>query len=166
MAATLIAPQEYQARMALLQERVAGTGLDFFVVSAEESIQYLSGVSYTPLERPFFILVPPRGRPELLVPMLERDHLGQADSVRQVTTYWDYPSPPGEGWAERLLDLIGSGTTIGVEPTLPAEIGAVLADLDPAVLPLVERLRLVKSPAEIELLRHARATPTWVWSER
>jgi Xaa-Pro dipeptidase len=87
--------------------------------------------------------------------MLERDHLGQAASVQQVNTYWDYPSPPGEGWAERLLDLIGSNATIGIEPTLPAEIGSVLAGLDPAVQPLVERQRLVKSPAEIALLRHA-----------
>ena len=155
MAATLIAVDEYQARMSRLQESVAGAGLDLFVVSAEESIQYLTGVSYTPLERPFFILVRPKGRPELLVPMLERDHLGQAASVQQVTTYWDYPSAPGQGWAERLLEQIGTNATIGIEPTLPAEIGAVLSALAPSVLPLVERLRLVKSPAEIALLRHA-----------
>jgi Xaa-Pro dipeptidase len=155
MAARLIAADEYQARMSRLQQSVVESELDLFIVSAEESIQYLTGVSYTPLERPFFILVRPQGQPELLVPMLERDHLAQAASVQQVTTYWDYPSLPGEGWAERLLKLVGSNATIGIEPTLPAEIGAVLADLQPAVLPLVERLRLVKSPAEIELLRYA-----------
>jgi Xaa-Pro aminopeptidase len=155
MAATLIPGDEYQARMSRLQESVAGAGLDLFLVSAEESIQYLTGVSYTPLERPFFILVRPRGRPALLVPMLERDHLAQTASVQQVTTSWDYPSLQGEGWAERLLELIGGNATIGIEPTLPAEIGTVLAGLDPAVLPLVERLRLHKSPDEIELLRHA-----------
>ena len=155
MATPLIAAEEFQARMSRLQQGIGEAGLDLFVVSAEESILYLTGVSYTPLERPFFILVRPRGEPELLVPMLERDHLAEASSVREVTTYWDYPSPPGEGWAERLLELIGSSGTIGVEPTLPAEIGSVLAERQPAVLPLVERLRLVKSPAEIELLRHA-----------
>jgi Xaa-Pro dipeptidase len=155
MVATLIAADEYQARMSRLQQSVAEAELDLFVVSSEESIQYLTSVSNTPLERPFFILVRPRGQPELLVPMLERDHLAQAASVQQVTTYWDYPSLPGEGWAERLLELIGSHVTIGIEPTLPAEISSVLADLEPAVLPLVERLRLVKSPAEIELLRYA-----------
>ena len=72
-----------------------------------------------------------------------------------MTTYWDYPSPPGEGWSERLLDLIVSTEAIGAEPTLPAEIGSALSGLEPAVLPLVERLRLVKSPAKTELLRHA-----------
>jgi Xaa-Pro aminopeptidase len=155
MAANTISADEYQARMSRLQESVADAELDLFVVSSEESILYLTGVPYSPLERPFFILVRPRGKPELLVPMLERDHLAQAASVQQVTTYWDYPSLPGEGWAERLLELIGSNGTIGIEPTLPAEVGSVLAGLQPAVLPLVERLRLIKSPAEIELLRHA-----------
>ncbi len=155
MATTLIPADEYRARVSRLQQSIADAGLDLFVISAEESILYLTGVSYTPLERPFFILVRPRGEPELLVPMLERDHLAEAASIRKVNTYWDYPSLPGEGWAERLLELIGSSRTIGIEPTLPAEVSSVLADRHPAVLPLVERLRLVKSPAEIELLRHA-----------
>jgi Xaa-Pro dipeptidase len=150
-----IPPQETQARMARLQQAVRAAGLDLFLVSAEESILYLTGISYTPLERPFFILVRPRDEPELLVPMLERDHLALAASVQRVQTYWDYPSLPGQGWAERLRDLIGQAPSLGIEPTLPAEIVEVLADLRPAVLPLVERLRLVKSPAEIELLRHA-----------
>jgi Xaa-Pro dipeptidase len=150
-----ITAQETQARMARLQPAVAAAGLDLFVVSAEESILYLTGISYTPLERPFFILVRPRDEPELLVPMLERDHLALAVSVRRVHTYWDTPALPGQGWAERLHELVGQTPALGIEPTLPAEIVEVLAGLQPAVLPLVERLRLVKSPAEIELLRHA-----------
>jgi Xaa-Pro dipeptidase len=150
-----ISAAEYQDRMSRLQQSVAAEGLDLFLVSAEESILYLTGVSYTPLERPFFILVRPRGDPELLVPMLERNHLAGAASVHQVHAYWDYPSPDGEGWAERLDDLLGQVPALAVEPTLPAEILASLAGRQPAILPLVDRLRLVKSPAEIEMLRHA-----------
>jgi Xaa-Pro dipeptidase len=146
---------EYQDRMARLQQSVADESLDLFLVSAEESILYLTGVSYTPLERPFFILVRPHGEPELLVPMLERDHLAQAAFAHRVHTYWDYPSPAGQGWAERLDELIGPSPALAVEPTLPAEVLHTLAERRPAILPLVERLRLVKSPAEIEMLRHA-----------
>lgn len=150
-----IRPQEYQERLARLQQSIAGEGLDLFIVSAEESILYLTGVSYSPLERPFFILVRPQGDPELLVPMLERDHLAQASSVQQVHTYWDYPSPPGQDWADKLHDLIDDTRAVGVEPTLPLEIYEAMAGLAPVALPLVERLRLVKSPAEIAMLRHA-----------
>lgn len=146
---------EYQERMARCQQSVAAEDLDLFLVSAEESILYLTGVSYTPLERPFFVLVRPRGEPELLVPMLERDHLAQAAFKHKVHVYWDYPSPAGQGWAERLDDLIGSAPALGVEPSLSAEVLQTLASRRTAILPLVERLRLVKSPAEIEMLRHA-----------
>ena len=47
--------EEYRARVTRLQGRVAEVGLDGFLVMAEDSIQYLLGVSYRPLERPFFI---------------------------------------------------------------------------------------------------------------
>ncbi len=150
-----IAPAEYQDRVARLQQNVAAAGLDALVVSAEESIQYLLGISYRPLERPFFIIVRPGAAAELLVPMLERDHLGHSTAVREVHTYWDYPSPPGRGWEEQLCRLLADARTLGVEPTLPQEIGQALAAMNPTVLPLVERMRLVKSPAEVEMLRHA-----------
>jgi Xaa-Pro dipeptidase len=150
-----ITADEYRERMARLRQSVADAGLDLYLVSAEESILYLTGITYAPLERPFFILVPPRDEPELLVPLLERDHLAQAVSVRRVHAYWDYPAPPGGSWVARLRERIGSALDIGVEPTLPLVICQALGDLRPVVVPLVERLRLVKSRAEIELLRHA-----------
>jgi Xaa-Pro dipeptidase len=150
-----IKAKEYRERMRRLQKSTAAEELDLFVVSAEESILYLTGVSYNPLERPFFLLVQPREEAQLLVPMLERDHLAQAISVQRVDTYWDYPSPAGQGWGEKLSALIGSARRVGVEPTLPLEVWQAIADLQPLMLPLVERLRLVKSPAEIEMLRHA-----------
>jgi len=53
----MITKQEYLDRMTCLQQQVAAHGLDAFLVSAEESIYYLTGVSYRPLERPFFIVV-------------------------------------------------------------------------------------------------------------
>ncbi len=56
---TMISKQEYTERMVRLQRQVAENGLDIFLVSGEESIYYLTGVSYKPLERPFFIIVRP-----------------------------------------------------------------------------------------------------------
>jgi Xaa-Pro dipeptidase len=87
--------------------------------------------------------------------MLERDHLARAAFAHEVHAYWDYPSPPGQGWAEQLQERIDRAAALAVEPTLPAEVLQTLADRRPTVLPLVERLRLVKSPAEIEMLRYA-----------
>jgi Xaa-Pro dipeptidase len=89
------------------------------------------------------------------VPALEQEHLRAAPNVGAVHHYWDYPSPPGEGWTERLLDLLAGVRHLGIEPTLPQEIAVPLKDLGPRVLPLVEGLRMVKSPAEVGMLRQA-----------
>src|SRR5512140_1367069 len=149
----MIARQEYMDRMARLRQRVAEAGLETFLVSAEDSIYYLTGVSYRPLERPFFILVRPTGPAVLLVPALERQHLRAAPNVEEVQHYWDYPAPPGQGWADRLLELLGRDTRVGIEPSLSQEIASRLSSFAPRVLPWVEGLRVVKSPAEVGMIR-------------
>jgi Xaa-Pro dipeptidase len=151
----MIKHEEYRQRMQKLQERVDAAGLDAFLVTAQESIYYLTGVTYVPLERPFFILVRPGSDAALLAPALDREHLASAPNVGEVRQYWDYPSPPGEGWPERLRMLVQGISRLGIEPSLPQEIAAHLADLQPQVLPLVEELRLIKSPAEVAMLRQA-----------
>ncbi len=150
-----IKKQEYVERMKRLQASVSGSGLDAFLVTAQDSIYYLTGVTYSPMERPFFILVPPAAAPILLAPTLDRDHLASAPNVGEVRAYWDYPSPPGAGWGEGLLELVHGVSRLGVEPTLPQEIAGVISALQPQVLPLVERLRLVKSADEVVMLRQA-----------
>jgi Xaa-Pro dipeptidase len=147
--------QEYLDRMESLQRKVREQNLDALLVTAQDSIYYLTGVTYMPLERPFFILVKPDQAPALLVPALDREHLTSAPNVSEVHHYWDYPSPPGEGWPERLLDLVQGIQRLGVEPTLTREIADQLAEFKPVTLGLVEELRLIKSQAEVEKLRQA-----------
>ena len=147
--------QEYLDRMESLQRKVREQNLDALLVTAQDSIYYLTGVTYVPLERPFFILVKPNQAPALLVPALDREHLTSAPNVSEVHHYWDYPSPPGEGWPERLLDLMQGIQRLGVEPTLTREIADQLAEFKLVTLGLVEELRLVKSQAEVEKLRQA-----------
>ena len=151
----MIDKYEFSARLSRLQTAVADRGFDVFIVSAEESIYYLTGVSYRPLERPFFMIVRPAAPPALLVPALEQDHLKAAPNVPAVEHYWDYPSPAGQGWPERLNDIISGAGSVGIEPAMPMEIAEVLSSVNPVAAPLVERLRLVKSPAEIDMLRDA-----------
>ena len=50
---------EYMQRMQKLQARVAKNDLQAFLVNTQDSIYYLTGVTYVPLERPFFILIKP-----------------------------------------------------------------------------------------------------------
>ncbi len=150
-----IKTQEYLDRMKRLQTRIREQGLQAFLVTAQDSIYYLTGVTYVPLERPFFILVRPDCAASLLVPALDREHLTSAPNVGEVHSYWDYPSPPGQGWPERLFDLLQGIDRLGIEPTLSQEIASQLVDLHPETLGLVEDLRLVKSENEVAMLRQA-----------
>ncbi len=151
----MITAKEYNDRMARLQNKVSEQALGVFLVSQEESIYYLTGVSYRPLERPFFIFVWPDQPAMLLVPALEGDHLKAAPNVGSVFTYWEYPSPSGEGFGEKLAGLLTKVKRMGVEPGLSQEIVTQLPDKEVAVLPLIEELRLVKSPAEVAMIRQA-----------
>lgn len=150
---------EYRRRLDDLRRLVRDAGLDVFVVSAFDSIYYLTGTGFEPLERPFFLLVPadPDRPPVLLCPRLDRDHMARNTRLPlgAVHTYREYPAPAGRRWADRLRELIGPGRAVGVEPTLPLGVAAELAEHAPRAEPLVERLRVVKSPAEVGAIRRA-----------
>ena len=152
-----ISSEEYRRRLESLQASVAEAGLDLFIISAFDSLYYLTGAGFEPLERPFFLLIRPRQAPILLVPKLEQEHMKKALHIREqdIRTYWEYPAPPGRGWPDALHHLIGQAKQIGVEPTLPQEIAGEIKGCTIRVVPLIERLRLIKSDTEIALIRRA-----------
>ena len=60
----------YEPRLAKLQAYLKEQRLDAFLVSTQDSIFYLCGASYKPIERPFFLVVRPTGKYDLIVPRL------------------------------------------------------------------------------------------------
>src|SRR5262249_4844843 len=95
-----ISPEEYRHRQDGLQACVGQAGLDLFVVSAFDSIYYLTGCGFEPLERPFFLLIRPEKPPQLLVPKLDHEHMKKARNIpaENIHSYWEYPAPPGRCW--------------------------------------------------------------------
>ena len=157
MSRVSITPVEYRNRREGLQAAVQAAGLDLFVVSALDSLYYLTGAGFEPFERPFFLLARPRQTPLVLVPKLDHEHMKQACSVaaEDIHSYWDFPAPAGRGWPEQLREHIGNVQTIGVEPSLPQEIAEQLRDYSLRTEPLIERQRLVKSVAEVGMIRRS-----------
>jgi len=141
-------------RMKRLSEAVKQSGADVFIVTGQDSIYYLTGASYKPLERPFFILVWP-DKAALLVPQLEQAHMQKAKGFETVEAYWEYPSRRGEGYKDKLGAMLADAITVGVEPSCRAEVAEHLAGKAVRVLPLVETLRLVKSEEEVAAVRAA-----------
>lgn len=150
----MITIEEYEHRRRRLQKEIVQNSLDAYLVSSEESIYYLTGASYKPLERPFFIVVWPEREPTLIVPMLEKVHMTKAN-IGTVISYWDYPSPVGLGWTDVLRNTIDNIKTLGVEPSLSLEIATVLESFSPEPLPLVDKMRLIKSRVELEMIKRA-----------
>ena len=152
-----ISHAEYRSRFESLQSRVRQAELDVFVVSSSDSLYYLTGASFEPLERPFFLLVWPSDPPRLIVPKLEELHVTEDSHipVAGIDTYWDYPSPAPRRWVDRLEARLGDAQQVGIEPTLPQEIAEQLDAYTKHMTPLVEDLRLVKSATEIEMIRRA-----------
>ncbi len=148
----MISKKEYQQRRSSLGAFVSKHSLNAYLVSSEENIYYLTGASYKPLERPFFIVIWPSREPTLVVPMLEKEHMEKA-GIGNVVAYWEYPSPQGAGWPEILLQILGDISKLGVEPSLSLEIARKLGEFSLEPLPLIEEMRLVKSPAEIAMIK-------------
>ncbi len=154
-----ITADEYHNRLECLRAKVAEAGLDLFLVSSFDNTYYLTGAGFEPLERPFFLLVTRPGavEPALLVPRLDAEHMKKSQSVqsKNIHTYWDHPALQGRRWSDVLRDLTGKARWVGVEPSLRLDVAEELRDLSLVVMPLVEKLRLVKSPGEIAMIRTA-----------
>ncbi len=152
-----IASKEHCQRLQTLQRKIKERGLSLFIVSSFESIFYLTGTGFEPLERPFFLLVGPEDPPMLLVPKLDHDHMMKAHGIERdnIVTYREYPAPDECGWSSRLKMNLTQAGEIGVEPSVRREITDQLQEYSLRTEPLIEEQRLIKSPAEVEMIRRA-----------
>jgi len=90
--------QELCERIRRLQQEVDDQGFDCYVVASEDNIWYLTGITYKPEERPFFIVISSKEKPVLIVPKLEERHLRKAIIDCEIRTYWEYPAPEKGNW--------------------------------------------------------------------
>lgn len=148
-------PHDYQSRVLKLQAFLKSNNLDAFIVSTQDSIYYLSGASYMPVERPFFIIVRPEGLPDLVVPALEYDHMRKVEGLGDIKTYFEYPSIEGENWYDRLNSLLGGKAVVAIEPDFSVAKSALLKVKELVTSPVITEMRMVKTPDEIEAIRRA-----------
>jgi Xaa-Pro dipeptidase len=148
---------ELLGRVKALQDKISASGLDSYVVSSEDSIWYLSAISYKPEERPFFIVVKPGEKPVMVVPKMEEAHLSKTLLECSIVSYWEYPSPTGTNWFETLADVTGTSSRVGVEVNIPADILDKIKAGEVVRIDLIGDLRKVKSLAEISAIRKTAA---------
>ncbi|MCB1227010.1 MAG: aminopeptidase P family protein [Verrucomicrobiales bacterium] len=149
-----ISEAEFTSRLHALRHSLNESGLDALLVNDEESIYYLTGLTFKSLER-LFILIITSKQVTFILPKMELAHLNAARNVDRLCTYWEYPAKEGERWSDVLLRELGGAERVGVERKAPAELLFAIAPRSACILDLLECQRFVKSPAEIELIRQA-----------
>jgi len=161
-----ILPAEYQTRASRLLEYARDHQLDGIVLFDAFHIQYLTGSALFPTERPIAFAMSLEGVRGLLVPRLEWEH-AQAQAESTVEEFVSYPEYPGDPHPmlhlKDLLARLGIRGRIGVDangyPPAFGYVGPSLSSLagDEVVIiyPFVDRLMMVKSATEIELLRES-----------
>ncbi len=97
---------EFKRRLEKVQGLMKERGLDFYLVFSVENIYYLTRFGYIPWERPFFLLIPQSGEPEMVVPLLELSHAVERSPYHKIHFYTEYPALPGKGYDELMSRLI------------------------------------------------------------
>ncbi|WP_369138231.1 M24 family metallopeptidase [Modestobacter versicolor] len=142
-----------------------GLGIDVLVVTPGSDLRYLTGYHAHAMERLTALVVPRRGEPLLVVPRLEAPMVdaSPAGALGLEVLAWDETEDPFARLAEAVTARLGSAPTrvsvgnrtwaehaLGVQRALPGaalELGS----------PVVDRLRMVKTPAEVTELALAAA---------
>ncbi|MGY1665867.1 M24 family metallopeptidase [Geodermatophilus sp. SYSU D00696] len=143
----------------------AEVGADVLVLTPGSDLRYLCGYHAHAMERLTALVVPCRGEPLLVVPRLEAPMVdaSPAGALGLDLVAWDETDDPFAVVAREVTARLGSAPTrvavgartwaehaLGVHRALP---GSVLE----LATPVLDRLRMVKTPAEVEELAAAGA---------
>ena len=154
----------YADRLARAQAALRSTGVDALLIGVGADLTYLTGYSAHLLERLTMLVLTAERRGALVAPRLEAmaaaaSPAGAADLVEIVG--WDETESAYELVGKRVgYDVVPPGSRVLVSDRLWAThvfaLGAVLPEVELGLAGEIMRaLRMVKDPAEIELLRRA-----------
>jgi Xaa-Pro dipeptidase len=164
----LISESEYKSRIERVRKALARRKLDALYLTNTTSMFYLTGYSFIATERPLALIIPFDGKVTFMGPLLERDNIPlKTRMIEDVKTYLDYPGEkhPIDCFAEFLRDMGLAKKRIGIDnksgasamwgykgvPIAKKLVEAKFVEMKD----LVPSMRLVKSDAEVELIRES-----------
>ncbi|MGR3617731.1 MAG: M24 family metallopeptidase [Paracoccaceae bacterium] len=160
---------EFATRTAKAQTQMQAADLAGMLLTTEAELRYFTGFQtlfWQSPTRPWFLFVPAAGKPVAVIPEIGVALMRQTwiDDIRT----WGAPNPSDDG-VSLLLELIGplvrKNARIGMLKGHETHLRMPLADYERLLAalpsfqfsdatPIVRSLRMVKSEAEIEKLRH------------
>lgn len=157
---------EYQARLARVQKDMEAHGLAALLLTTEADVRYLTGFLTRFWEsptRPWFLIVPASGQPISVIPAIGAD-LMRKTWIEDIRT-WRSPNYADDGLSllSKTLAEVAIGGPVGVPMEGGTHLRMPLSDwmsLTAHVpcssdLGVMRRARMVKSAAEIEVIRDA-----------
>ncbi len=160
---------EFEARTARAQKMMAAAGLTAILVLTEPEVRYFTGF-LTPFwqspTRPWFVVIPAAGKPIAVIPAIGTECMA-ATWIDDIHT-WSSPNPADEGISlltDVLRDVASGDGTVGLPMGPETALRMSMLDfnrLSDAIAPLtfvdaspiIQTLRMTKSEAEIEKVRH------------
>jgi Xaa-Pro aminopeptidase len=161
----MIPASEYQERVKRFAAGMRQAGLDAVLLTAESNIDYFSGyrhhAPWTLFARPFFTIISADGRGILLTHTFLEPEARRTSSL-EVRSFSQSGGAPVSLLAEILRELGLTQGALGMELGYEQRLGISIEDFRKIealpgvhvrdVSELIWRLRMIKSPAEIELL--------------
>ena len=153
-----ISHDEHRERYRRLQEAMASAGIDTLLSWSPENVYYMTGYDTLGYYFPQCFIASVDSEPSLVVRHFESPNVERQTWLQRYVGYRDHEDV-GEvvaTEAARFGRRVGTESqTWSVSPAIAARIAELLGDRVSPVDGLVETLRLVKSPAEIALIRQS-----------
>ena len=153
-----IGADERQARLAGLRNGMAAAGVEAVLLGSTSSLRYFTGIDWYASERLVGALVHASGGLDYITPRFELEKVEGLISLPGEILTWEEDESP---W-RLVADRIGTSGRLALDERIALTMYRSLrSEIDDARLadaaPLIHPLRSRKSPAEIALMRHAKA---------
>lgn len=151
----------FSKRMVEFRSRLDEAGFDVALITDDDTVYYLTGYyDYLHMDfgRPTILVVRRDGVSVLITPSMEMD---MADAAARVDRIAAWNDGAGDEWRGELAVAVKGPGAIAIEPHLMPQVvqafvkTCVDADRLGDVTPLVSDMRMIKSPEELQLARHA-----------
>ena len=151
----------FAQRMRDFQERLGEADLDVALITDDDNVYYLTGYyDYLHMEfgRPTILVVPSHGETLLITPSID---LNTALSAAQVGRVAAWNDGAGDEWRAELPHAVMGARRVAIEPDhMPPLVrgyvnGLVDAERLMSATPILAKMRMIKSPEELQMARHA-----------
>src|SRR5207253_1227673 len=154
-----LAPEVFTRRIERAQAELKGRKLDSLIATPGTNYEYFTGYNPGRSERLITLILPLDGAPAVVCPSFETERIKRHSTVADARG-WDEQDDPYVLVRDTVRRLAPRAGTIALESSTGYQTSLRLADALPGwkfvdAAPVTERLRIVKAPEEVALIRRA-----------